>query len=142
MLTLVGVCVDSGPAPYILMPFMSNGSLLSYLTKENHNLTVAEGSDQELVSPVQKQRLSQCANSTMYYTIPFHSPAFNSPDDVLLEENADIRPSFAELEMTLTSILEPLSDYTDFSTLYYNKKATIENTYIRNIPLIRMFFAL
>ena len=60
VLTLVGVCVDSGPAPYILMPFMSNGSLLSYLKKERHNLTVAEGSDQELVSPIQKQLLSMC----------------------------------------------------------------------------------
>ena len=47
----------------------------------------------------------------MHYTIPFHSPAFHSPDDVLLEENADKRPSFAELEMSLTSILEPLADY-------------------------------
>ena len=60
VLTLVGVCVDSGPAPYILMPFMSHGSLLSYLRKERHNLTVAEGSDQELVSAVQKQLLSMC----------------------------------------------------------------------------------
>ena len=109
VLTLVGVCVDSGPAPYILMPFMSHESLLSYLTKESHNLTVAEGSDQELLSPVQKQWLSQCTNSITHCKVPFHSPAFHSPDDVLLEENADKRPSFAELEMSLTSILELLS---------------------------------
>ena len=60
VLTLVGVCIDAGRAPYIVMPFMSNGSLLSYLKKERHNLTVAEGSDQELVSVVQKQLLSIC----------------------------------------------------------------------------------
>ena len=60
VLTLVGVCVDAGPAPYILSPFMSNGSLISYLTKERHNLTVAEGCDQKLISAVQKQLLSMC----------------------------------------------------------------------------------
>ena len=60
VLTLVGVCVDSSPAPYILMPFMSHGSLLSYLKKERHNLTVAEGSNQELIFSVQKQLLSMC----------------------------------------------------------------------------------
>ena len=100
-------------------------------------VTVAEGSDQELLSPVQKQRLSQCTNSIMHYTIPFHSP-----DDVLLEGNADKRPSFAELDMTLTSILEPLANYMDFSKWYYHKKGTNENTYDRKIPLIRMFFGL
>ena len=60
VLKLVGVCVDSGPAPYILMPFMSHGSLLSYLKKERHNLTVAEGCDLEIVSGAQKQLLSMC----------------------------------------------------------------------------------
>ena len=61
VLTLVGMCVDSGPAPYILMPFVSHGSLLSYLKKERHNLTVNEDSNQEeLVSSVQKQLLSVC----------------------------------------------------------------------------------
>ena len=31
VLKLTGVCLDGGPAPYIIMPFMANGSLLSYL---------------------------------------------------------------------------------------------------------------
>ena len=34
VLKLTGVCIDGGPAPYIIMPFLTNGSLLSYL-KEN-----------------------------------------------------------------------------------------------------------
>ena len=38
VLRLIGVCVDGGPAPYIIMPFMFNGSLLSYLKKERDNL--------------------------------------------------------------------------------------------------------
>ena len=25
---LIGVCLDAGPAPYIMMPYMANGSLL------------------------------------------------------------------------------------------------------------------
>ena len=38
VLTLTGVCVDGGPVPYIVMPFMFNGSLISYLTKEREEL--------------------------------------------------------------------------------------------------------
>ena len=62
VLKLVGVCVDTytSSAPYIIMPLMSHGSLLSYLVKERHNLSVAESSDIELVSSVQKQLLSMC----------------------------------------------------------------------------------
>ena len=38
VLTLMGVCLDGGPAPFLVMPFMFNGSLLSYLKKERDNL--------------------------------------------------------------------------------------------------------
>ena len=37
VLTLIGVCVDGGPAPYIVMPFMSNGSLLAHLKNARMN---------------------------------------------------------------------------------------------------------
>ena len=40
VLRLVGVCMDGGPAPYIVMPFMCNGSLLSYLKKDRNNLVL------------------------------------------------------------------------------------------------------
>ena len=40
VLTLTGVCLDGGPAPYIIMPFMAHGSLLSYLKQERQNLVV------------------------------------------------------------------------------------------------------
>ena len=45
VMTLKGVCLDGGPVPYIVLPYMANGSLLSYLKKERANLTVsmAEG---------------------------------------------------------------------------------------------------
>ena len=52
VLNLIGVCVDAGPAPYVVMPYMANGSLLHYLRKERPHLTIAEEVEPELVSPV------------------------------------------------------------------------------------------
>ena len=40
VLTLRGVCLDGGPAPYIVMPYMANGSLLSHLKKNRKNLVI------------------------------------------------------------------------------------------------------
>lgn len=45
VLKLKGVCLDGGPAPFIIMPFMSNGSLLSYLKKNKGSLIVSQGGD-------------------------------------------------------------------------------------------------
>ena len=45
VMTLKGVCLDGGPVPYIVLPYMANGSLLSYLKKERSNLTVSMASD-------------------------------------------------------------------------------------------------
>ena len=39
---LIGVCLDAGSAPYIVMPYMANGSLLDYLKKERSNLVLTE----------------------------------------------------------------------------------------------------
>jgi len=50
ILNLIGVCVDAGPAPYVIMPYMANGSLLHYLRKERPHLTIAEEAEPELVS--------------------------------------------------------------------------------------------
>ena len=44
ILKLIGVCLDGGPAPFIIMPFMENGSVLSYLTKERESLLLQPGS--------------------------------------------------------------------------------------------------
>ena len=38
VMPLVGVCLDSGAGPAIVMPYMGNGSLLDYLRKERTNL--------------------------------------------------------------------------------------------------------
>ena len=42
VLTLKGVCLDGGPAPYIIMPFMANGSLLAYLRKNRDSLVIID----------------------------------------------------------------------------------------------------
>lgn len=46
VLTLKGVCLDGGPAPYIIMPYMANGSLLAYL-KGNRKALVISSEDVE-----------------------------------------------------------------------------------------------
>ena len=43
VLTLTGVCLDGGPAPFIIMPFMTNGSLLAYLKKNRATLIIESG---------------------------------------------------------------------------------------------------
>ena len=52
ILNLIGVCLDAGPAPYIVMPYMEMGSLLQYLKRERPHFTIAEGAELELVSPI------------------------------------------------------------------------------------------
>ena len=70
VLSLIGICIDGGPSPYIVIPFMSKGSLLSFLRKERHNLVLAENiEDEDLVLITQKQLLSMClqvANGMKY----------------------------------------------------------------------------
>ena len=41
VLTLRGVCLDGGTAPYIIMPFMANGSLLAYLKNNRETLVIS-----------------------------------------------------------------------------------------------------
>ena len=48
VLTLKGVCLDGGPAPYIIMPFMANGSLLAYLRKNRKLLVVSNESNDDV----------------------------------------------------------------------------------------------
>ena len=47
---LIGVCLDGGSAPYIIMPYMANGSLLKYLKRERENIVLSENADEDEVS--------------------------------------------------------------------------------------------
>ena len=52
VLNIIGVCLDAGPAPYIVVPFMANGNLLTYIKGEKDNLVFPDHSmaDSEPVS--------------------------------------------------------------------------------------------
>ena len=50
VLGLTGVCLDAGPAPYIVMPYMANGSLLHYLKKERKDIVLSPEVDDDVVS--------------------------------------------------------------------------------------------
>ena len=41
VLGMLGVCLDAGPAPYIVLPFMSGGSLLCYLRNRRSELVLS-----------------------------------------------------------------------------------------------------
>lgn len=52
VLGLIGVCLDAGPAPYVVMPYMANGSLLHYLKKERKDILLPPEVDDDVVSGV------------------------------------------------------------------------------------------
>ena len=53
VLNLIGVSLDTGVSPYIVMPYMANGSLLTYLKKERPNMNVQEGAPEHIVKLAQ-----------------------------------------------------------------------------------------
>ena len=63
VLSLVGVCIDAGEAPYIVMPFMINGSLLTYLRKERHKfITITDTHEDENLMVCMNNRQSNAYN--------------------------------------------------------------------------------
>ena len=49
VMSLLGVCLDAGPAPYIVLPYMGNGDLLSFLKKHRDSLLVTPEEDNEVL---------------------------------------------------------------------------------------------
>ena len=49
VMRLIGICVDFGDYPCILMPYMTHGTLLSYLKKNRADLSVSIDNNTELV---------------------------------------------------------------------------------------------
>ena len=45
----IGVCLDAGSAPYIIMPYMANGSLLKWLKRERKNIVLLDETDEDEV---------------------------------------------------------------------------------------------
>ena len=50
VMNLIGVCLDGGPTPYIVMPYMINGSLLSYLKRERSKLILTANDEEDQVN--------------------------------------------------------------------------------------------
>ena len=73
VLSLIGVCLDAGPAPYVVMPFMANGSLLQYLKKERPNIFFMDECDEDVVSS--------------FEFLPSSSTPFHLPNWVNLQRN-------------------------------------------------------
>ena len=38
VMTLIGVCIDSDGSPMVVLPYMDNGDLLSYMRKHNPDM--------------------------------------------------------------------------------------------------------
>ena len=49
IISLVGICLDAGPSPYIILPFMENGSLLSYVKNNKTILRTDTNTNEEMV---------------------------------------------------------------------------------------------
>ena len=47
---LIGVCLDAGSAPYIIMPYMANGSLLKWLKGGRKFIVVLDDTDKDEVN--------------------------------------------------------------------------------------------
>ncbi|XP_064385779.1 uncharacterized protein LOC135334492 isoform X2 [Halichondria panicea] len=60
VMSLIGVCLDAGPGVSMVMPYMTNGSLLDYLKKERSTLELAKGEDSEKVLAARKLLLKMC----------------------------------------------------------------------------------
>lgn len=71
VLGLIGVCVDAGPAPYIVMPYMAKGSLQSYLKKQRHRLILSEEEEEEDVSFVSSCLVQICIIINIFFSIVF-----------------------------------------------------------------------
>ena len=49
VMSLTGVCLDSGGGPAVVMPYMDNGSVLHYLKKETKKLVPPNDADSSTV---------------------------------------------------------------------------------------------
>ena len=50
VMDLLGVCLDAGPAPFIVLPYMKNGSVNNYLKQNRTSLLLTQQAEDEQVS--------------------------------------------------------------------------------------------
>ena len=61
---LIGVCLDADSAPFIIMPYMANGSLLKYLKRVRDNIVLPEVKDSDEVRTVTMEKRSNSENNS------------------------------------------------------------------------------
>ena len=66
VLSLIGVCLDTGPGISMVLPYMTNGSLKDYLKKERSNLEIKE-EDSDKVVATDRSFDSANKTSSMHY---------------------------------------------------------------------------
>ena len=49
VMSLLGVCLDMGPVPYIVLPFMSGGDLLTHIQQKWSFLVLDRDETEEMV---------------------------------------------------------------------------------------------
>ena len=65
---ILGICLD-GHAPYVVRPFMANGSLHTYLRKHRIELLISEDEDMDLVQFIALHcTIGHCFVITLTYT--------------------------------------------------------------------------
>ncbi|XP_064389993.1 uncharacterized protein LOC135337904 [Halichondria panicea] len=60
VMPLIGVCLDAGPGVSMVMPHMTNGSVLDYLKKERSGLKLTDNCSKEKAPSVRKLLLRMC----------------------------------------------------------------------------------
>lgn len=60
VISLLGVCVDHGPAPYLIMPYMAKGALVNHLIKHKCDFIIADDSDECHFHSTRKKLLAIC----------------------------------------------------------------------------------
>ncbi|XP_019856981.1 PREDICTED: fibroblast growth factor receptor-like [Amphimedon queenslandica] len=57
---LIGICLDAGPSPLIVLPYMEGGSLFKYLVRNRNILMTSASTDDDEINQVRSQLLSIC----------------------------------------------------------------------------------
>ena len=63
VMPLIGVCLDAGPGVSMVMPHMTNGSVLDYLKKERNGLKLTDHCSKEKVRHA-KGLISNCMETS------------------------------------------------------------------------------
>ena len=69
VLTILGVCVDAGAAPYIVMPYMSNGSLLEFVRDNRDTFVITDPLDTNVCPDYSSSEfiVAYCISLTAYF---------------------------------------------------------------------------